>query len=558
MVQGLPATEYAVELVGPDELRLNKAKAVAGPGPWQVLCRVEAVGLCFSDLKLLKQFSDHARKMEILEGIEAEVLAEIPSYKPGSAATVPGHESVVRVVAAGEKVTSCAVGDRRLVQTDYRWLPTANSNGSFGYNFEGGLQEYVLMDERVITSPEGESMLIPAGEDLSASAVALVEPWACVEDAYQAPERQGAKVGGQMAVVVEGDADYDEAGLRSYVVGAKGPARITWVGGKPAAGLGAWVRQAADVAALEEGAFDDVVYFGSKGATVAALMPKVGARGLLNVVQCGGQFGQPVAMQVGRVHYGGVRVVGTTGNDPRASLGTIPATGEVRAGDAVQVVGAGGPMGVMHVVRDICQGIEGLSVYAGDLDDERLALLGRLAGPLAAEHGVELVTYNAKREQLDRECDYVVVMAPVWQLVADAVRTAAPGGIVNIFAGIAASVIGEIDLDMYISKRLYFVGTSGSVLEDMKTVLGKVEAGQLDTNLSVGAICGMAGAVEGIRAVEAQQIAGKIVVYPACRELGLVPLAQLGEVLPAVAACLRDGVWTLEAEKKLLETCGQG
>jgi len=552
MVQGLPATEYAVELVGPDELRLNKAKAVAQPGPWQVLCQVEAVGLCFSDLKLLKQFSEHARKTEILEGIEEAVLGEIPSYKPGEAATVPGHEAVVRVVAVGEKVTCCAVGDRRLVQTDYRWLPTANSNGSFGYNFEGGLQEYVLMDERVITSPEGESMLIPAGEDLSASAVALVEPWACVEDAYQVRERQGVEERGQMVVVVEEGAVYDEAGLRAYARGSDGPARITWVGGKPAAGLGSWVHVAADVAALADGAFDDVVYFGSRAETVGALMAKVGPGGLLNVVQSGGQFGKAVAMQVGRVHYGGVRVVGTQGNDPREALKTIPATAEVRSGDAVQVVGAGGPMGVMHVVRDICSGVAGLSVYAGDLDDERLAILDRLAGALAKERGVELVTYNAKRAPLERDVDYVVVMAPVWQLVAEAVRSAATGGIINIFAGIAASVVGEIDLDAYIAKRLYFVGTSGSVLEDMKTVLGKVASGQLDTNLSVGAICGMAGAVEGIRAVEAQQIAGKIVVYPACRELGLVTLGQLGEELPEVAACLQDGVWTREAEAKLL------
>ena len=51
----LPETQYAVQLVAPDELILNKAKDVPVPGSHQVLCRVEAVGLCFSDLKLLKQ-----------------------------------------------------------------------------------------------------------------------------------------------------------------------------------------------------------------------------------------------------------------------------------------------------------------------------------------------------------------------------------------------------------------------------------------------------------------------------------------------------------------------
>ncbi|MHC4596533.1 MAG: hypothetical protein ACYS19_16525 [Planctomycetota bacterium] len=86
----LPETQDAVQLVGPDELVLNKSKEVFRPGRHQILCRVEAVGLCFSDLKLLKQFSSHVRKSKIVSGIDSEVLKEIPSYVPGEAATVPG------------------------------------------------------------------------------------------------------------------------------------------------------------------------------------------------------------------------------------------------------------------------------------------------------------------------------------------------------------------------------------------------------------------------------------------------------------------------------------
>ena len=46
-------------------------------------------------------------------------------------------------------------------------------------------------------------MLIPVPEDLSASALALVEPWACVEDSYVEKQRQTLKDGGQMLVVGE-------------------------------------------------------------------------------------------------------------------------------------------------------------------------------------------------------------------------------------------------------------------------------------------------------------------------------------------------------------------
>ena len=182
-IANLPPTQHAVQLIGKDKLVFNKRKEVFAPGEHQILCRVEAVGLCFSDLKLLKQFSSHVRKGEIVSGIDSDILGEIPSYVPNGAPAVPGHETVVTIVAVGPGVKNFKIGQQNLVQTDYRWLRTAGSNAAFGYNFEGALQEYVLMDERIITSPQGESMLIPVSQKLSASAAALVEPWACVEDA---------------------------------------------------------------------------------------------------------------------------------------------------------------------------------------------------------------------------------------------------------------------------------------------------------------------------------------------------------------------------------------
>ena len=122
---------------------------------------------------------------------------------------------------------------------------------------------------------------------------------------------------------------------------------------------------------------------------------------------------------------------------------------------------------------------------------------------------------------------------------------------------IRASDILVLDLDEYIERQLYIIGTSGSVLEDMKIVLEKVESGKLDTDISVAAICGMAGAVEGIRAVENQIIPGKILVYPACPEMGLVTLDKLSETMPDVAKCLKNGLWNKQAEQTLLANYAQ-
>jgi threonine dehydrogenase-like Zn-dependent dehydrogenase len=548
----IPAKQCAVQLVGPDQLVLNPSKDVFRPGPHQVLAQVEVVGLCFSDLKLLKQFASHVRKGPVVAGVDLEILREIPSYVPDAAPTVPGHETVVRLVATGPGVEKHKPGERYLVQTDYRWLRTATSNAAFGYNFEGALQEYVLMDERVITAPDGESMLLPAREDRAASAIALAEPWACVEDAYVSKERTTLKDGGRMLIVADTEV---AAGRMSNLFRRHGtPAKITWVSRlTPPSDLGTQVAQLRRLDGLEDAAYDDIVYFGANARTAEALFAKVAANGLLNIVLGGERFGRPVMTMVGRVHYGGIRVVGTTGSDPAEAMKHMPRTGEIRHGDRVNVVGAGGPMGMMHVIRIICQGVEGIGIFAGDVDDSRLAALTRIAAPLAEKNYVEYRTYRAGTTDTPEEATYTVLMAPLPELVAAAVRDSGRRGLINIFAGIPATVSGAVDLDAYIEKQLYLLGTSGSTLDDMKRMLEKVESGRLDTNVSVAAVCGLEGAVEGIRAVENRLIAGKILVYPACKGLGLTRLEELRQERPDVAACLQDGLWTLEAERKLLD-----
>ena len=552
----IPSTQQAVQLVGPDQLQLNAAKAVPQPGPHQILCRVEVCGLCFSDLKLLKQFSAHVRKTPVISGLDAAALNEIPAYVPNAAPTVPGHEAVVTVVAAGAKVRHCQVGGRYLVQTDYRWLRTVSSNAAFGYNFEGGLQEYVLLDERVYVAPDGQSMMIPITSDKSSSALALCEPWACVEDAYVVAERQTLKAGGRLLIVADANPD---ACVMDNLLKQAAPTRFACVSSfSPPSALSMHPEKFADLAAVPENAFDDVVYFGANADTVEKLFPKLAAHGLLIICQYGLKFGRPVTTAVGRVHYGGIRIIGTPGSEPMDALERIPVTGEIRKGDKINVVGAGGPMGVMHVVRNLCQGIPGVSVYAGDLSDERLAALTAIAEPIAQKNHLGFHPYHAKNNPPGAIAfDYAAIMAPVPALVAAAVEQAASRGIINIFAGIPATVSGPINLDTYCAKGCYFIGTSGSTLEDMLTLKRKVEAGQLDTNVSVAAVSSLEGAIEGIRAVEKQQIPGKILVYPACKGLGLTPLPNLEKTLPAVFHALDNGLWTQRAEQALLTTFGK-
>jgi threonine dehydrogenase-like Zn-dependent dehydrogenase len=204
-------------------------------------------------------------------------------------------------------------------------------------------------------------------------------------------------------------------------------------------------------------------------------------------------------------------------------------------------------MGTMHVIRDLCQGIAGVTVFAGDLSDERLAQLRKLAEPLAKKNRLMLRVYNPSTDKLPEKFNYIVLMAPVPALVAQAVTDAAPRAIINIFAGIPADNTGELDLNAYIEKQCYFIGTSGSTLDDMKAVLKKVASRQLDTNLSVAAVAGLDGAIDGIHAIENNLMPGKILVYPSCKGLHVTPIADLGTKLP-----LEHGHWNKRAEEALL------
>ncbi len=551
----LPQFQRAIQLVGPEQLVLNESKPVILPGPHQILGRVEAVGLCFSDLKLLKQFSHHPRKSEIVAGIEPALLRTLHFYVPGEAPTVLGHEVVVRISRVGDSVRGVTPGARYLVQTDYRWLPTAGANAAFGYNFEGALQEYVLMDECVITSPEGESMLIPAPEELSAAAIALIEPWACVESAYASPERQSLRPGGSLLVVA--DREPPRNALRELFESYGRPAAITWVSslGAPKEDLRPKPEFVSNLAQAPDGAYDDIIYFGSDAQCVESLFTKASAHALVNVVLSGEKLGRPVAVPIGRVHYTGLRIIGTPGINPEEAMRLLPESGEIRPGDAVNIIGAGGPLGTMHVIRSICLGRPRVAVFGGDLDSTRLARLAAIATPLAQSTGASFTPYDPRQSSPRNEYDYQTVMAPVPALAAEAVVTTSKGGIINVFAGIPIEVTVPMNLDQYIEKGLYLIGTSGSNTGDMRAVLDRVQTGRLNTNLSLAAVAGLDGAIEGLQAVQANRVAGKIVVFPSCRGLGLEELGGLASRFPEVAALLDSGVWTAAAERALLRRC---
>jgi hypothetical protein len=311
-------------------------------------------------------------------------------------------------------------------------------------------------------------------------------------------------------------------------------------------------RSAATLEELPHESFDDVVYFGADAATIERLQEALAPRGVLNVVTGGHRVGRPVAVDVGRVHYDLVRWVGTHEADAADAYGSVPDDGELLRGDRVLVVGAAGPMGLMHVVRAASGGTSGITIVGADIDDARLAHLAHTVAPIAAAHGVPLQLVNSRETPLEPGFTYAAVLVPAPPLVTQAVELAGDGCRINLFAGFAVHTRAGIDLDRYIDARCYLLGTSGSVIGDMRAVLAKLERGELDTNISVDAVCGMEGVADALEAVEARTSGGKIVVYPSLHNVGLVRLSELPERFPAAAALLDDGMWTKAAEEALL------
>jgi len=557
MAEKIPATQYAVELTGPDKLGINSQKKIYQPGPFGILAKVEAVGLCFSDLKLLKQFDTHARKSEIISGTSNDVLSEISSYKPDKQPTVPGHETCCVIAAVGEKVKHHYVGQRVLVQADYRWLKTANSNAAFGYNFEGALQQYVLFDERVIIEPQsGESFLIGVDAELSASAAALIEPWACVEGSYITQERNCIMQAGKLLVVA--DNGYEICGLRESFSGQGGPSSISAVCAETLQydeikRLRIETKQIYSLNDVPDERFDDIIYFGSQKNVIEMLDDKLAANGIINIVLAGKRISDEVSVGIGKIHYGNTRWVGTPGKSAILSYKNIPQTGEIRDGEKINVIGAAGPMGQMHIVRLVCSGRKNISITAADVDNARLAVLEEKIKKITQKNPVDLRFVNPEKSPQSGQFSYFTIMAPIPVLVAQSVKNSMTGALINIFAGIPVNVKQEIDLNLYIENRCYMFGTSGSTLEDMKVVLKKVVAWQLDTNLSVDAVSGMAGAVDGIRAVEKRSVMGKIIIYPKLIGMPLIPLVDIQKYYPTVASKLNGGLWTKDAEDELLK-----
>lgn len=513
---------------------------VSPPGPDQLLVRVDAVGLCFSDVKLIRQGGDHAK----LYG--RDLRAE---------PTRLGHEATVTVVAVGRHLAlRFRPGDRLAIQPD---IYVRGRSTAYGYTIPGALIGYHLIGPEVLAADDGAYVIsVPPG--LGYADAALTEPWATVEAAYSQRRRVHPARGGRTWVVGRAN----DATAYAFADGLS-EAREVVLSGLRADTLAAARAAASGVRTVEadaasaQGPFDDIVLLAPRSAAlVSRAAAALDFRGVMNIVGDEPLDG-PVDLDIGRLHYHYTAFVGTTGADVAAAYGEARNRTELRAGGVALFVGAAGPMGQMHVERALRMAQGPATLVAADLDAARLAAARARLEPIARASGRRLVTTTdpaaAVRDATGgRGADDVIVTAPTAEAVMTAAALMADDAMLVLFAGVPVGTRAMLDLSRVYLHGAQYTGTSGSRIADQELVVRKTAEGQLAPGRAVAAVGSMEAAPEGLRALMEGRYPGKIVIYPQLRGLPLTAVADLAARDGDLAAALGEGgTWTAAAEAVL-------
>ncbi len=167
----LPATMRAIRCCGPEDYRLATV-SVPTPGPGEVLIKVDACGICASDVKCFMGAS-------LFWGDETKAgYVQTP--------VTPGHEFIGTVVALGEgaaKKYGLALGDRAISE---QIVPCGSCRACARGQYHLCDVNQIYGFRTVVQGGMAEYMLFPAGalnhrvpQDLPIAHAALIEPLAC-------------------------------------------------------------------------------------------------------------------------------------------------------------------------------------------------------------------------------------------------------------------------------------------------------------------------------------------------------------------------------------------
>jgi len=536
-----------------------EALSIPEPGDDQLLVRIDSIGMCFSDTKILKQGGSHPK-------LYNRNLAVDP--------TRLGHEVSLTIVKVGKNLQGAYhPGQRMAMQPD---IYQQGKSTAYGYTIPGGMTQFHLIGPELLVNDEGPCLL-PVHDEMGYAESALLEPWGCVMAAYTQRRRLQPKSGGTMWIIGQPG---DETAY-TFSKGLDAPASIVLTDVPPAVKYlaaqsgakivernGLTVQDFAEIKQTHTAGlgFDDIVILRPTSAErVGEIARLIARRGTCTLV--GSQpLDSLVQVDLGRLHYDYIAFLGTQGPDIASAYGEARNRCDLRPGGTTVFVGAGGPMGQMHVQRALEMPNGPKTVICTEISDERLQTLKNMFMPLAEKNGRTIHIFNpntAPQTFYDfvmettggQGADDVVVSVPVARLMEEADSVMKPDGMLVLFAGVPNGTMGSVKLsNVYLSNAQY-TGTSGLTMNDQAAVMERRVAGTLSPGRSVAAIGGMDSAIDAFKAVIESRYPGKIVLFPQIHNLPLTGLKELKERLPEVAAKLgADLMWTNEAEEALIET----
>lgn len=514
----------------------------------ELLVKIDAIGLCFSDIKLIRAGVEHPR-----------VISEDLTTDP----VIPGHEAVMTVVKVGDKLAGkFGIGQRFIIQADIY----VNGEGfAYGYAIDGGMSLYSRIDQRVLDGDEG-CYLLPLADHIPAGIAALIEPWTCVIASYRIEHRDAPKAGGTMLIAASKDDDtaYE---LGDLIVKAT-PASITLLNGP--ASLKAEIADklpGTEVTEIDtlpaDQQFDDI-FICNLPQECAEKVGKLASRdGLISFI---GEYPDEAwAFDVGNIHYDGWFYQGTATANLSAAYGRNLRS-EVKKGGTCWLLGGAGAMGQMHTQLAI-ESEDGPSrILVTDMDDVRIENVKSLLGDKVKERGIDFQTLNpghfdsvdafneAVAEFAPEGFDDVVMLVPVVPVLNGAVNFLKEDGLMNIFAGIPAGKEGSLNVKAIAEKGVRYIGSSGSKTADLRYTLSLVEEGKLNPATALAAIGGMQDLKKGLNAVADATFPGKTVIFPHCDDMPLTTIENIGSLIDGIEATFnKEGFYSTDTEKALMD-----
>ncbi len=533
------------------------------PAPDQILARIDSVGICYSDVKLIQQGNTHAK-----------IAGRDLFYQP----TRPGHEVCFTVVSVGENLK-----DQFSIAERYSILPEIILNQNrqtYGFSIPGGLTQYQLIGPELLNTDQGMSIL-KLDPAIGYSEASLLEPWGSVLASYTPARRLIPKKKGKMWIIGNPSPIIpftfsQHLNLPDFILVTDIPhlleSRTREIAKEVKIANGVDLDNYAELSRKITGGlgFDDIVVLDPSSARqIEELISLLSPGGLMNLVGTR-PLDAGVMIDPRRIHYDYVAVVGNSTQDISASYGAVRNRSEILQNGMIVLFGGGGPMGQMHLLRALGMENGPRTILVCEINQKRIEHLKLKFGELAKKCGKDLIILNMnsdlasefpeifKQITAGQKPDDLIVLVPKSDVFEQASGLIQDDSLLNLFAGTPEGQNFTLDLSKVYLGNLQLTGASGLGNAHYLSAYEQARSGLVDLNTAVAAVGGMRAALNAIRASEEARYPGKIVIYPQLEHLPLLDIRGLAEKYPDIKSSLGSkNLWTQQAEAKLFELAGK-